>query len=356
MPASFPRASRACHFAGSGSRLKLRSSHQRGQLGQVGSTAAKKRELPIWRARPRRSRTRRRWSRRTRRGAKAAAALTDRTAPGRLDPLRLAAPGGACQRSMSSSSPRIRWKRSSRTLRAARRLRRRRRLFSKQRSKASDKPVYEIELQAGRRPVSAPLYGGAGGRQAVGGEAPFPGSTDAARQGFFPDGSRSFEEIDRTRDRRRGNGQPVCRRCATVDFFASCRRAASPRARRGSAQRHRRRRHRSGSARRDISPTSRYHLASAPPRPALAKATNEVQAILRAATMTARSGPGSPQVEESAYWFNLLIDTTLPICGNAAQRPQGQISADGPANIVDRRAYISPASGPMEGQEPLPAR
>ncbi len=30
---------------------------------------------------------------------------------------------------------------------------------------------------------------------------------------------------------------------------------------------------------------------------------------------------GSPQVEESAYWFNLLIDTTLPICGNAAQRP-----------------------------------
>ena len=49
---------------------------------------------------------------------------------------------------------------------------------------------------------------------------------------------------------------------------------------------------------------------------------------------------GSPQVEESAYWFNLLIDTTLPICGNAAQRPQGQISADGPANIVDSARFI----------------
>jgi hypothetical protein len=49
---------------------------------------------------------------------------------------------------------------------------------------------------------------------------------------------------------------------------------------------------------------------------------------------------GSPQVEESAYWFNLLVDTTLPICGNAAQRPQGQISADGPANIVDSARFI----------------
>jgi len=30
----------------------------------------------------------------------------------------------------------------------------------------------------------------------------------------------------------------------------------------------------------------------------------------------------------------------LPICGNAAQRPQGQISADGPANIVDSARFI----------------
>jgi L-asparaginase/Glu-tRNA(Gln) amidotransferase subunit D len=49
---------------------------------------------------------------------------------------------------------------------------------------------------------------------------------------------------------------------------------------------------------------------------------------------------GSPQMEESAYWFNLLIDTTKPICGNSAQRPQGQISADGPANIVSSVAFI----------------
>ena len=50
---------------------------------------------------------------------------------------------------------------------------------------------------------------------------------------------------------------------------------------------------------------------------------------------------GSPDVEDSAYWFNLLIDTDKPICGVAAQRPQGQISNDGPANIVDCVRYIA---------------
>jgi L-asparaginase len=36
-----------------------------------------------------------------------------------------------------------------------------------------------------------------------------------------------------------------------------------------------------------------------------------------------------------------LIDTTLPICGNAAQRAHGMISADGPKNIVDSIDYIA---------------
>src|SRR5258708_14971677 len=50
---------------------------------------------------------------------------------------------------------------------------------------------------------------------------------------------------------------------------------------------------------------------------------------------------GSPQIEETIYWLNLLVDTTLPICGNAAQRPQGMISNDGPKNIVDSVEYIA---------------
>ena len=100
----------------------------------------------------------------------------------------------------------------------------------------------------------------------------------------------------------------------------------------------------------DISPEVRgthffgykpYHLAVGPPRPALAKATNDMQALVSSGDYDGVIWTqGSPQIEESAYWFNLLVDTTLPICGNAAQRPQGQISADGPANIVDSVRFI----------------
>jgi L-asparaginase/Glu-tRNA(Gln) amidotransferase subunit D len=64
---------------------------------------------------------------------------------------------------------------------------------------------------------------------------------------------------------------------------------------------------------------------------------------------------GSPAVEETAYWLNLLIDTTLPICGNAAQRPQGQISNDGPHNIVDSLISSAPKSGPMSKAATAPA-
>jgi L-asparaginase len=50
---------------------------------------------------------------------------------------------------------------------------------------------------------------------------------------------------------------------------------------------------------------------------------------------------GSPQVEETAYWLNLLIDTTIPICGNSAQRTHGEISNDGPKNLTDSVEYIA---------------
>jgi hypothetical protein len=41
------------------------------------------------------------------------------------------------------------------------------------------------------------------------------------------------------------------------------------------------------------------------------------------------------------YWFNLLLDTRLPVCGNAAQRTHGEISNDGPRNLVDSVEYIT---------------
>ena len=50
---------------------------------------------------------------------------------------------------------------------------------------------------------------------------------------------------------------------------------------------------------------------------------------------------GSPRIEETIYWLNLLVDTTVPICGNAAQRMHGMISNDGPKNIADSVEYIA---------------
>ncbi len=50
---------------------------------------------------------------------------------------------------------------------------------------------------------------------------------------------------------------------------------------------------------------------------------------------------GSPRIEETVYWLNLLADTTLPLCGNAAQRSHGYVSNDGPKNIVDSVDYIT---------------
>ncbi len=50
---------------------------------------------------------------------------------------------------------------------------------------------------------------------------------------------------------------------------------------------------------------------------------------------------GSPFVEETIYWLNLLIDTSVPIVGNSSQRPHGAIGNDGDRNIVDSVDYIN---------------
>jgi len=212
--------------------------------------------------------------------------------------------------------------------------------FSRERKRAGDKPVYEIELtpEDGLYPLPymAMQKDGTPWEE----EATAPGSL-AARQGFFPDGSRSFEEIDRLSIGVDGKVNMIGGR-ADVDFY----RVAPP----GGFTKGLASAERADTGEGDI-PAERlgwdffaykpYHLAKAPPRPMLAKITNDVQAIMSSGKYDgAIWTQGSPQVEETAYWFNLLIDTNLPIACNAAQRPQNQISNDGPANIVDSVTYI----------------
>src|SRR5262249_37612103 len=81
----------------------------------------------------------------------------------------------------------------------------------------------------------------------------------------------------------------------------------------------------------DFFPYKPPHLAVSAPRAALARIANMVQEILVSDKYDgAIWTEGSPRIEETIYWLNLLVDTTVPICGDAAQRMHGMISNDGP--------------------------
>lgn len=206
----------------------------------------------------------------------------------------------------------------------------------------ADKPVYAVELSPDDGLYPLPYMAVQADGSAWEEEMATPlGPETAARQGFFPDGSRSFEEIDRLGIMDDGTAG-VISALAEVDFYRVAPPAGWTKGLPAAL--------RTDVGDGDITPEARgshfngykpVHLSTVPPRPTLAKITNDAQSI---ADSGAYDGliwtQGSPQVEETAYWFNLLIDTTLPICCNAAQRPQGMISNDGPKNIVDSVAFI----------------
>src|SRR5258708_4260494 len=216
-------------------------------------------------------------------------------------------------------------------------------VFRRQRQSESDKPVYEIELLPEDGVYPLPYMAVQADGKAWEEECAAPGAPAAkARQGFFPDGSRSFEEIDRLSVGVEGVASLISA-VADVEFY----RGLPPGGFTKGLPAHLRKDVGEG----DIAPEARgrdfvadqpYHIASAPPRPQLAKFTNDVQALASSGKYDGIMWTqGSPQVEESAYWFNLRIDTTAPICSNSAQRPQGQINADGPQNIVHSVHFIA---------------
>ena len=213
----------------------------------------------------------------------------------------------------------------------------------KERRSSADKPVYEVELHPEDGLYPLPYMA----RQTDGApwdeECAFPNAPEAkARQGFFPDGSRSFEEIDRLQIGENGTGNLISAK-AEIDFY----RVLPPSGYTKGLPGDRRTDVGAGdipAERRGVAffPYKPAHLAASAPRNALARATNMVQQILANGKYDgAIWTEGSPRIEETIYWLNLLIDTTLPICGNAAQRAHGMISGDGPKNIVDSVDYIA---------------
>jgi L-asparaginase len=217
----------------------------------------------------------------------------------------------------------------------------------KEKTGAGDKPVYEVTLtpQDGLYPL--PYMA----RQADGSaweeECATPGAPqEQARQPFLPDGSRSFEEIDRLHTGHDGLGNEISAR-AEVDFFrvmppsgythgldAALRTDTPLPGEEGDIPAE----HRG----RDFFPYKPPHIEASPPRSRLARITNAAQEILSSGTYDgAIWTQGSPRIEETIYWFNILLDVTVPVCGNAAQRMHGMIGNDGPHNLVDSVKYIA---------------
>jgi hypothetical protein len=200
--------------------------------------------------------------------------------------------------------------------------------FHSEPTSPSDKPVYEIELSPEDGYYPLPYMA----RQADGRpweeECTDPKApNEKARQPFFPDGARSFAEIDQLGIGVDGVGNLISSR-ADIDFHRIVPPAGyvSQGEKRGV----------------DFFAYKPVHLENGPPKGSLAVILNRVRKILDSSDYDgAIWTQGSPRIEETLYWLNLLLDTTKPLCGNAAQRMHGMISNDGPKNIVDSVEYIT---------------
>jgi hypothetical protein len=229
--------------------------------------------------------------------------------------------------------------------------------FRKQRASPNDKPVYEVELRPEDGLYPLPYMAVQADGQPWEEECASAGAPEAkARQGFFPDGSRSFEEIDRLSVMMNGTSNGISAKAA-VDFYRVAPPAGYTKGVRRAPHRHRRRRHRG----RDPRPAFLSLQACISPPPASVLCWRRSPTTCRRFLSSGKYlgaiwTQGSPQVEEAAYWFNLLIDSYLPICGNAAQRPHGQASNDGPKNILDPVDYITSRVWADEEGATAPAR
>ena|GEM_PF-171319 len=205
--------------------------------------------------------------------------------------------------------------------------------FHPERTSPNDKPVFEVTLEPSDGLYPLPYMarqadGRAWESNATDPNAPFAKS----RQTFYPDASRIFEEIER-------EGANLSAR-AHFDFYRA---APSGGYTKGLAAALR-----TDVGQGDIPPEKpgidffQYGAyGTSPTRAALAKATNLIQRTL-ASNQYAGSiwFEGSPNIEDSTYWFSLLIDTTKPMAFNAAQRDRGKISPDGDDNIIDSVNYL----------------
>ncbi|HVU22740.1 MAG TPA: asparaginase domain-containing protein [Opitutus sp.] len=215
--------------------------------------------------------------------------------------------------------------------------------FHREKADPGDRPVYQVELRPEDGLYPLPYMGRRADGSAWEDWEPAPGADGRIRQPFYPDASRLFEEIERMGAETTGN---IFGR-ARFDFYRPAPPAgyvhglpAAERTDTGAG---------------DIPPEQAgvdyfpytYKGAEAsrsnfdPSRVTLAKITNDVQAALATGQYHGALWlEGSPRVEDTIYWFNLVIDTDAPIVGVIANRPNRMLSNDGPATIVDAIDFV----------------
>ncbi|MEU6408046.1 asparaginase domain-containing protein [Microbispora sp. NPDC046933] len=202
--------------------------------------------------------------------------------------------------------------------------------FHDERPSGDATPVYVVELHPDDGLYPLPYMARQADGSAWDGTAATPLAPPGdARQTFYPDARRLYEEIERFGLADHGTGASLGS-VAEFDFFRA---APSGGYTTGpDAERHGQ----------DFFVYYPYHLQSEPGLTNLAKATNQVQAVLATGEYAGVQWlEGSPTVEETLYWLGLMIDTTVPLVGHAAQRRHQSLSADGDRNVVDGVKYIA---------------
>jgi L-asparaginase len=215
--------------------------------------------------------------------------------------------------------------------------------FHTERQSESDLPVYEIELRPEDGLYPLPYMARQANGQAWEIDCTEPGAAaEFCRQPFYPDASRLFEEIDRLGVGDEGTGNLLSSR-ADFHFYRAAPpsgyKKGLPAALRTDAGRGDIPPEELG---RDFWPYRPSHLRDDPPAEQLARLTNTVNRVLASGEYDGAIWlEGSPFVEETSYWFSLLLDTNVPVCGNASQRPHGAAGNEGDRNIIDSVRYIT---------------
>jgi len=214
--------------------------------------------------------------------------------------------------------------------------------FHKERKGPKDTPVYEVTLSPEDGVYLLPYMARQADGQPWDDDGAYRGApVELSRTPYYPDGSRIFEEIDRFQIGENGTSNLLSSQ-ADFDFYRAAPAGGYSKGLPASE--------RTDVGEGDI-PQEKLgedffvyrpsHLQSAPFTATLVRLTNTVQKALGAGKYQGAIWlEGSPYVEETVYWLNLLIDTAVPIAGNASQRPHGAAANDGDRNIVDSVEYI----------------